>query len=99
MKKKGMENPKTALRKLVPVFSLKYRDTPAMRIIKPIANEIMARKRKLILSLIFQSLVCLLLLCRFKIYVVVPFRLRSCLFVVFNLFKYGCNFSFLRDNL
>lgn len=58
-----MENPKTALRKLVPVFSLKYRDTPAMRIIKPIANEIMARKRKLIHSLIFDPLVYYVMKC------------------------------------
>ena len=62
MKKKGVENPKTALRKRVPVSSLKYRDTPAMRIMKPIANEIMARKRKLILSLIFEPLICPLVL-------------------------------------
>lgn len=64
MKKKGIENPKTVLRKLVPVFSLKYKDRPVMRMIKPIANEIMARKRKLILSFIFEPSVYLLSLCR-----------------------------------
>lgn len=88
MKKKGMENPKTALRKFVPVFSLKYRDTPAMRIIEPIANEIMARKRKLILSLILEPLVCHLLLCRYNISVFMHFHIfmGSFGFVVFHPF-------------
>jgi hypothetical protein len=82
MKKKGIENPKTALRKRVPVFSLKYRDRPAMRMIKPIANDIMARKRKLILTFIFEPLVYLLPLCRLN----------------FFLSVYVCNRMYVIDN-